>query len=119
MCDAAPSRSVRRSSRRSSITPIQSRTRWSPLTLVDSVLLVYGKYVRELSRDERDAYWQDYKVIGRLFALKDHEMPDTIEDFDAYMAGMLEDGEDDEDLQDVLDGIDGPEDFELEDEDEE
>jgi len=62
---------------------------WILATLVDGALLVYGKYVRELSRDERDAYWQDYKVIGRLFALQDHEMPDTIEDFDAYMHDMV------------------------------
>jgi uncharacterized protein (DUF2236 family) len=63
---------------------------WILACLVDSALLVYGTYVRPLSRDERDAYWQDYKVIGRHFALKDHEMPDTIEDFDAYMADMLD-----------------------------
>lgn len=62
---------------------------WILATLVDSALLVYGKYVRELSRDERDAYWQDYKVIGRLFALKDRDMPGAIEDFDAYMHDMV------------------------------
>ena len=66
---------------------------WILATLVDSALLVYGKYVRPLSRDERDAYWQDYKVIGRLFGLEDHEMPETIEDFDLYMRDMLESGD--------------------------
>ena len=64
-----------------------------PAPIVDSSLLVYGKYVRRLSRDERDAYWQDYKVIGRLFGLRDAEMPGSIEDFDAYMGGMLEGGD--------------------------
>ncbi|MBA2516676.1 MAG: DUF2236 domain-containing protein [Solirubrobacterales bacterium] len=62
---------------------------WILASLVDSSLLVYEKYVRRLSRHERNAYWQDYKVIGNLFALEDHEMPDTIEDFDAYMRDML------------------------------
>jgi uncharacterized protein (DUF2236 family) len=62
---------------------------WILATLVDSALLVYGKYVRPLSRDERDAYWQDYKVMGRLFGLRDDEMPATIEDFDAYMHDMV------------------------------
>lgn len=62
---------------------------WVLATLVDSALLVYGKYVRALSRSERDAYWQDYKVIGRLFGLRDADMPDAIEDFDAYMHDML------------------------------
>ena len=62
---------------------------WILATLVDSALLVYEKYVRRLTRDERDAYWQDYKVIGRLFGLADDEMPGTIEDFDAYMDDFL------------------------------
>lgn len=62
---------------------------WILATLVDSALLVYEKYVRRLSRDERDAYWQDYKVIGNLFGIEDEHMPDTIEDFDAYMRDML------------------------------
>ena len=42
---------------------------WILAAIVDSSLLVYGKYVRRLSRDERAAYWQDYKVIGRQFGL--------------------------------------------------
>ncbi len=62
---------------------------WILATLVDSALLVYGKYVRRLSRDERDAYWQDYKVVGNLFGLADSDMPETIEDFDAYMHDFL------------------------------
>src|SRR3712207_6407109 len=62
---------------------------WVLATLVDSALLGYPRYVRPLSRDERDAYWQDYKVIGRLFALRDEEMPETIEDLEDYVADML------------------------------
>jgi len=62
---------------------------WILATLVDSALLVYQRYVGPLTRDERDAYWQDYKVVGHHFALTDDDMPDTIEDFDAYMADML------------------------------
>src|SRR5215210_5243453 len=57
---------------------------WILAAIVDSSLLVYGKYVRGLSRDERDAYWQDYRVIGRQFGLADDELPGTIEDFDDY-----------------------------------
>ena len=63
---------------------------WILATLVDSALLVYGKYVRKLSRDERDAYWQEYKLIGELFGLTRDEMPHTIDDFDAYMKSMVE-----------------------------
>jgi uncharacterized protein (DUF2236 family) len=66
---------------------------WILACLVDSALVVYQKYVRSLSRDERDAYWRDYRVIGGLFGLADDEMPATIEDFDAYMDGMLRGGQ--------------------------
>ena len=66
---------------------------WILACLADSALVVYLKYVRSLSRDERDAYWRDYRVIGGLFGLDDAEMPATIEGFDAYMEGMLRGGE--------------------------
>lgn len=62
---------------------------WILATLVDSALVVYQRYVRSLSHAEREAYWQDYRVIGRLFGLAEDEMPETIDDFDAYWRGML------------------------------
>lgn len=66
---------------------------WVLACLVDSALVVYDKYVRSLSREERDAYWRDYKVIGNLFGLADADMPASIDDFDAYMDGMVHGGE--------------------------
>src|SRR3954471_10772470 len=55
---------------------------WILAAIVDSSLLVYAKYVRRLNRDERDAYWQDYRVIGSLFGLAEDEMPADIDAFD-------------------------------------
>jgi uncharacterized protein (DUF2236 family) len=66
---------------------------WILACIVDSALVVYQRYVRSLSRDERDAYWEDYKRIAREFGLRDADLPEEIEDFDRYMAGML-DGDD-------------------------
>lgn len=66
---------------------------WVLATLADSALVVYERYVGSLSRDERDAYWQDYKVVGRLFGLRTGDMPGTIDDFDAYVEEMLTSGE--------------------------
>ena len=62
---------------------------WVLAALDDSALVVYAQYVRALSTAERDAYWQDYRVIGRLFGLEDADMPRDIHGFDDYMAGML------------------------------
>jgi uncharacterized protein (DUF2236 family) len=64
-------------------------TLWILATLVDSALVVYERYVAELSRQQRDAFWQDYKVIGREFGLSDGDMPDAIEDLEGYVADMI------------------------------
>ena len=57
-----------------------STRRWSSTTSTS----------QSLSQAEREAYWQDYRVIGGLFGLQDHEMPADIRAFDDYMRGMLE-----------------------------
>src|ERR1700686_1408718 len=48
---------------------------WILATLVDSGLIVYQRYVGALGRDEREAYWADYRVVGSLFGLADGDMP--------------------------------------------
>ena len=63
---------------------------WVLATLVDSALVVYERYVGALSTAERDAYWQDYRVIGALFGLRDADMPGDIVDFDDYIHETLE-----------------------------
>jgi uncharacterized protein (DUF2236 family) len=63
---------------------------WVLFTLVDSALVVYQLYVRRLSDDEQAAYWDDYKVVGRLFGLRDRDMPATLDDLRAYRREMLE-----------------------------
>jgi uncharacterized protein (DUF2236 family) len=62
---------------------------WILACLVDSALVVYGKYVGRLSAAEREAYWQDYRQVGRLFGLRHADMPATVADFDAYMRRMV------------------------------
>ncbi len=66
---------------------------WILAALADSALVVYERYVASLSAVQRDAYWQDYRVVGGLFGLADSEMPATIADFDAYMHDMLRGGD--------------------------
>jgi uncharacterized protein (DUF2236 family) len=63
---------------------------WVLFTLVDSALVVYRKYVGSVSRQAEAAYWEDYKVIGRLFGLRKRDLPATIDDLDAYRLRMLE-----------------------------
>jgi uncharacterized protein (DUF2236 family) len=63
---------------------------WTLAALVDSADRFYCLYVEELTRDERDALWGDYRLVGKLFGLQEDEMPATIEGFDAYMTEMVE-----------------------------
>jgi uncharacterized protein (DUF2236 family) len=62
---------------------------WVLFTLVDSGLAVYQLYVEKLSDDEQAAYWNDYKVVGRLFGLRDADMPETLADLREYKREML------------------------------
>ncbi len=63
---------------------------WVLFTLVDSALVVYRRYVRSPSREEEAAFWEDYKVVGRLFGLKRADMPRTLGDLDDYRVRMLD-----------------------------
>jgi uncharacterized protein (DUF2236 family) len=63
---------------------------WVLFTLLDSALVVYGRYVGSLTRAEQAAFWEDYKLVGRLFGLKQRDMPATLDDLDEYRVRMLE-----------------------------
>lgn len=62
---------------------------WILASLVDSCLLAYDRYVGGLKDAEREAYWQDYRVVGRFFGLAAGDMPATYADFRAYLDDML------------------------------
>jgi uncharacterized protein (DUF2236 family) len=66
---------------------------WVWGSLVDSALLVYERYVRVLSAGERQAYWDDQRLVAELFGIPLSEMPETIEGLRAYVAGMIESGD--------------------------
>lgn len=63
---------------------------WVLFTLVDSAVVVYRKYVGAVSRDEEAALWQDYRLVGRLFGLRDRDMPATLAELDDYRRTMLD-----------------------------
>jgi uncharacterized protein (DUF2236 family) len=63
---------------------------WVLFTLVDSALVVYRKYVGPLSIAEEAEYWEDYKQVGRLFGLSDSDLPDGLDELEAYRREMLD-----------------------------
>jgi uncharacterized protein (DUF2236 family) len=63
---------------------------WVLFTLVDSALVVYRKYVGPLSAEDAARLWDDYQVIGRLFGLREPDMPPDTHALDEYRRTMLD-----------------------------
>jgi uncharacterized protein (DUF2236 family) len=62
---------------------------WILACIVESSLRVYDEYVAGLSHTDRERYWADYRVVGRLFGLRERDMPATYADFRDYWEAML------------------------------
>lgn len=62
---------------------------WVHATLMDTGLLVYERFVRPLSPTEREAFYQDSRLLARREGIHDSLIPPTFQDFNAYMARML------------------------------
>ncbi len=65
---------------------------WVHATLVDTAMLVYGRYVRELSALERERYYQESKEHTALFGIPGSLVPKDAERFRAYVHEMTEHG---------------------------
>ena len=55
---------------------------WVLFTLVDSASVVYRMYVGPLRHEQEAALWEDYRVVGRLFGLRQRDMPDGLDGLD-------------------------------------
>src|SRR5215210_3538720 len=62
---------------------------WIIATLVDSNLLFYERYVGPLTDADREAYWQDFRVVGEQFGLERADSPADFAALRAYVDGML------------------------------
>jgi uncharacterized protein (DUF2236 family) len=66
---------------------------WVLFTLVDSGLVVYERFVSALDSDEKERYWQDFRVVGNLFGLADGDMPADLGGLDRYREEMYASGD--------------------------
>lgn len=65
---------------------------WILYTLVDSAIVVYRMCVGALGERDQARFWLEYRTVGRLFGLKDGDMPRTLAALRDYGRAMLEDG---------------------------
>lgn len=63
---------------------------WILASIVDSALLVFERWVRPLDDAERERYWQDWRLVGKLFAIPYGRSPRTYDDFRAYVQHMVD-----------------------------
>jgi uncharacterized protein (DUF2236 family) len=62
---------------------------WILASIVDSAMLVFERWVRPMTDEERERYWQDWRLVGKLFAIPYRASPRTHDAFRAYMEHMV------------------------------
>jgi uncharacterized protein (DUF2236 family) len=66
---------------------------WVHGTLVDTALVMHETFVRPLGEGERQAFYEDMKVVAQRFGAPASVIPDTFGDFQAYQRERLASGE--------------------------
>jgi uncharacterized protein (DUF2236 family) len=62
---------------------------WVHATLVDTALLVHGRWVGRLEPAEAEDYYEQMKTLARVFGTPDSVIPPTLADFRLYMSERL------------------------------
>jgi uncharacterized protein (DUF2236 family) len=62
---------------------------WVHATLVDRALYVYERFVRPLSASAKVRYYEESKVVARLFGISEDLIPPAWQDFRRYVRGMV------------------------------
>jgi len=65
---------------------------WVHATLVDSALITYETFVKQLTSSERDDFYAESKVLGELLGIPPDRFPATLSDFGAYVSRMIFEG---------------------------
>jgi uncharacterized protein (DUF2236 family) len=66
---------------------------WVHSTLVDTGLVMYETYVRQLEPATREDFYQQMKVVATVFGVPPDVHPPTLTDFRSYQRALLESGE--------------------------
>src|SRR4051812_39384011 len=65
---------------------------WVHATLVDTSLLVYHGYVGSLTKDERERYYDEQKILGEQYGVPYARQPDKYADFMEYLDEIVNGG---------------------------
>jgi uncharacterized protein (DUF2236 family) len=62
---------------------------WVHATLIESTLAAYDAWLKPLSRERRARLYEETKPLARAFGITEGLLPEDLDAFDAYYAGML------------------------------
>jgi len=62
---------------------------WVLGTLVDTILRGQALFLDPMPREEQQAFYQESKWFAALMGIPQKELPETLDDFDEWMAAML------------------------------
>lgn len=66
---------------------------WVHATLVYSSIKVYERFIGTLTEDELDRYYEDTKIVGRLFGIPGKSIPTDYASLRKWMREMIDTGE--------------------------
>ncbi|MGN6379112.1 MAG: oxygenase MpaB family protein [Gaiellales bacterium] len=62
---------------------------WVHATLVECSLSVYERFVAPLTCDERERYYREMRIVGRLFGVPGGTLPRSLAEFREYFGAMI------------------------------
>jgi uncharacterized protein (DUF2236 family) len=62
---------------------------WVHATLSDTALVTYEMFVARLQPLEREAFYQEFKLMSELLGIPRERFPDRLADFEAYLDRMM------------------------------
>jgi uncharacterized protein (DUF2236 family) len=62
---------------------------WVHATLSDTALSTYETFVAPLQQHDREAFYQEFKLMSELLGIPRERFPDRLSDFEAYLHQMM------------------------------
>jgi uncharacterized protein (DUF2236 family) len=62
---------------------------WVHVTLIDSAMVAYHRFVMPMTQADRATYYGDSKTLASLFGIRNEIIPPSLEAFEAYLSRML------------------------------
>jgi uncharacterized protein (DUF2236 family) len=63
---------------------------WVWASLFDSIVAAHGRFGVPLARIERERFWQEWRLLGRLLGVRERDLPDGLDAYEHYFEDMVQ-----------------------------